>query len=348
MNIYVLCVASAVLAFVVTAVLGKILIPALRRLKFGQSIIENFGPTWHAKKQGTPTMGGIMFVISICFCLGIAILAAKLCGMPLFSGFSQIRNNEIIKLVSCIFLAGAFGAVGFTDDLVKVKNKRNLGLTEMQKTLPELLIIGAFLVCLEISGNTVMFIPGFGKVAIESVWGKILYYVFSALVIYGAVNSVNFTDGLDGLCAGVTFPVGIAFAVMSGMYHLFSVSLLGSILSGAMCGYFIWNHFPAKVMMGDVGSNFIGGLVVAMAYAIDCPLILVPVGIIYVIEGASDVLQIASVVLRKKKIFKMAPIHHHFEMSGWSEKRIVAIFSMISAVGSFIGVYIFKIILSRA
>ena len=342
MNIYILGIICAAVAFAATAALGRVLIPALHKLKFGQNIIEDFGPTWHAKKQGTPTMGGLMFIIGIIFSVVLSLLLAKLCGMPVFSGNEGSKNNEIIKLVACAFLALAFGTVGFVDDYIKVVKKHNLGLTEIQKTIPEVFIIAAFLACMGISGNTSTFIPGFGKIAIESTWGLALYFFIGACVIYGAVNAVNFTDGLDGLCAGVTLPVGAAFAVMAGMYKLTSISMLGCALAGAMAGYLIWNHYPAKVMMGDTGSNFIGGLIVAVAYAVDCPLILVPVGIIYFIEGLSDVIQIGSIKLRHKKVFKMAPIHHHFEMSGWSEKKIDLVFSVISLIGCVIGVLIFK------
>lgn len=346
MNVVILGIITALSAFALTAFLGKLIIPALRRLKFGQSIIESYGPVWHARKSGTPTMGGLMFIISIIVCTVLAFLVAKISGFKLFSDYDVIRSNEIIKLISCAFLALAFGAVGAMDDLVKIKNGRNLGLTEIQKTVPEILIIAAFLLCLGISGNTVTIIPTVGKIAIESVFGKIAYYVFCALVIYGAVNAVNFTDGLDGLCAGVTAPVGLSLAVVAVMYGLSSSSVIGFALLGAMCGYFIWNHHPAKVMMGDTGSNFLGGLIVGLAFAVDCPLILLPIGIVYVIEGLSDVMQIISVVLFKKKIFKMAPIHHHFEMSGWNEKKIVAVFTIISTIGCFFGVYMFKMALN--
>ena len=342
MKEYVLSFVCVALAFASTAALGRVLIPALHKLKFGQSIIEDFGPTWHAKKQGTPTMGGIMFIIGIFFSVVVAVFLGLLLKVDVFSGFSASRNSEIIKLVSCAFLALAFGAVGFTDDFIKVKKKRNLGLTEIQKTIPEIFIIAAFLACIGISGGTAMFVPGLGKVAIESIWGKVLYYALGVCVIYGGVNAVNFTDGLDGLCAGVTVPVGAAFAVMAAMYKMTSVSLLACALVGALCGYLIWNHYPAKVMMGDVGSNFLGGLVVALAYAIDCPLILLPVGIIYVLEGLSDVIQIGSIKLRHKKVFKMAPIHHHFEMCGWSEKKIDIVFAMVSLAGGIIGVLLFR------
>lgn len=346
MNIYVLYAITLVLAFAVTAALGKVLIPFLHKLKFGQNIIEDFGPTWHAKKQGTPTMGGFMFIIGIIFTSVIAILLGKATGLDVFAHeFDITRNNEIIKLCGCAFLALSFSAVGFTDDFIKVGKKRNLGLTEVQKTVPEVIVIAVFLACMAISGNAQMFIPGMGKVVFDSVIKQIMYYVFGAVVIYATVNAANFTDGLDGLCASVTIPVGVAFAVMAGMYKLTSISLVACALAGALAGYLIWNHYPAKVMMGDTGSNFIGGLVVAFAYAIDCPLILLPVCIIYVMEGASDIIQIASVVLLHRKVFKMAPIHHHFEMSGWSEKKIVNTYTLISWIGCGFGVLVFGYLL---
>lgn len=342
MNIYVLYAITVVLAFAVTAALGKVMIPALHKLKFGQSIIEDFGPTWHAKKQGTPTMGGLMFIIGIIFTSAVAILLGKLTGVEIFSSVSELsRNPEIIKLIACAFLSLAFSVVGFTDDYIKVGKKRNLGLTEMQKTIPEVFIIAAFLACMGISGQTSMFVPSIGFVGSDSVIYQIFYYVFGAVVIYGAVNAANFTDGLDGLCAGVTLPVGVAFAVMAAMYKMTSISLVACALVGALAGYLIWNYYPAKVMMGDTGSNFLGGLVVAFAYAINCPLILAPVCIIYVVEGLSDVLQIICVRFLHRKLFKMAPIHHHFEMSGWNEKKIVRTFTLISAIGAGLGVLIF-------
>lgn len=152
-------------------------------------------------------------------------------------------------------------------------------------------------------------------------------------MIYGTINAVNFTDGLDGLCAGVSLPVGAAFTVMAFIYKTTAFGIVGAALTGGLAGYLIWNHYPAKVMMGDTGSNFLGGLIAAMAYAIDCPLIILFVGIIYVIEALSDVIQIGSIKIRHKKVFKMAPIHHHFELSGWNEKKIDLVFSIVSALG---------------
>ncbi len=338
MNNIALTIICAVIAFVVTAALGRVIIPFLHKLKFGQNIIEDFGPKWHAKKQGTPTMGGIMFIIGVLFASLIAMLLSKLMGVSVFSENASLRSNEIIKLVSSLLLALSFSLVGFVDDYIKVVKKRNLGLTEIQKTIPQVMIIAAYLATLRLSNNTAMLIPGVGKIALDSVAGQIFFFVFGACVIYGAVNAVNFTDGLDGLCAGVTLPVGVAFSVMAAMYKLTSMSIVASALAGALAGYLIWNRYPAKVMMGDGGSMFLGGLIIAFAYSIDCPLILLPVGIIYVLEGLSDVIQIGSIKLRHKKVFKMAPIHHHFEMCGWNEKKIDVVFSLVSTLGCAVGI----------
>lgn len=333
MNKITVAIIAAVISFAVTAILGRVLIPVLHKLKFGQNILTDIGPSWHAKKQGTPTMGGLMFIIGSIFSVVITLLVCKLMSFEVFSANELFKNSEIIKLIAGFMLALCFALIGFADDYIKVVKKRNLGLTEIQKTIPQLLVIAAYLATLAISNNTAMLIPGIGKIALDSVPGYIFFFVFGACVIYGAVNAVNFTDGLDGLCASVTLPVGVAFAVMAALYELTSISIAGAALAGGCAGYLIWNHYPAKVMMGDTGSMFLGGLIVALAYAIDCPLILIFVGIVYVLEALSDVIQIGSIKLRHKKVFKMAPIHHHFEMSGWSEKKIVGVFSLVSVIG---------------
>lgn len=331
-------VICTVLSFVVTAALGRVLIPVFHKLNFGQNIIEDFGPKWHAKKQGTPTLGGLLFIIGSVFSVVVTLLAFGLSGHSLFSQMSTFRNSEIIKLVAGLLMALGFAAIGFTDDYIKHIKHRNLGLTEIQKTILQIVIIVAYLSSLAISNNTAMFVPGFGKVALDSVWGLIFFFLLGTCAIYCTVNGANFTDGLDGLCAGVTLPMGAAFMVMALMYKMTAIGLVGSALMGSLAGYLIWNHYPAKVMMGDTGSMFLGGIVVALAYAIDCPLIILLVGIIYVIEDLSDVIQIGSIKLRHKKVFKMAPIHHHFELCGWSEKKIDIVFSLVSTLGCAVGV----------
>ncbi len=329
---------SFVLAVVVTAILGYFLIPILHKLKFGQNILVDIGPKWHAKKQGTPTMGGIMFIIGIILVTALTIVVCKVTGLDVFSKFEVLRTQQMTRLFAGVLMAFCLALVGFTDDYIKVVKKRNLGLTELQKTIPQIIIIAGYLASLAISDSTGMYIPFLGKLALDSIPGLIFFFIFGACVIYGAINAVNFTDGIDGLCAGVTVPVGVAFCVMGLIMKNTSVGILAAALAGGCCGYLVWNHYPAKVMMGDTGSMFLGGLVVALAYAIECPVILLPVGIVYVIEALSDVIQIGSVKLRKKKVFKMAPIHHHFEMCGWNEKKIVAVFTLVSTIGCIIGV----------
>ena len=340
MNSIIAMIIALVVSFAVTALLGYVLIPVLHKLKFGQNILTDIGPKWHAKKQGTPTMGGIMFIIGTIFALGVGLVACKLAGFEAFAELEVTRNQQYTRLFAGVLMAVCFALVGFADDYIKVVKKRNLGLTEIQKTVPQVLIIGAYLASLAISESTSMYIPFFGKVALDNPVGLIFFFIFGVCVIYGAINAVNFTDGVDGLCGSVTIPVGVAFAVMALIQQNTSIGILGAALAGGCAGYIIWNHYPAKVMMGDTGSMFLGGLIVALAYALECPIILLPVGIVYVIEAMSDIIQIASIKIRKKKVFKMAPIHHHFEMCGWNEKKIVAVFTLVSLIGSVLGVVI--------
>ena len=298
-------------------------------------------------KQGTPTMGGIMFIIGIVFATAVALIICKVTGFNAFSELEVLRNQQMTRLFAGILMAFCFALVGFADDYIKVVKKRNLGLTEIQKTVPQVLIIAGYLASLALSESTGMYIPFFGKLALDSIPGMIFFFIFGVCVIYGAINAVNFTDGIDGLCGSVTIPVGVAFCVMGILMKTTSVGILGAALAGGCIGYIFWNRYPAKVMMGDTGSMFLGGLVVALAYAIECPVILLPVGIVYVVEAMSDVIQIGSIKLRKKKVFKMAPIHHHFEMSGWNENKIVTVFTLVSTVGCAIGVVLMYLTVNK-
>lgn len=347
MNTVYLILISLSVSFVATALLGFVLIPALHRLKFGQTILTDIGPRWHARKQGTPTMGGLMFIIGIILSVLVSLLVCKLTGTPMFNEMTAVATSEQAKLWAGLLLALCLGLVGFADDYIKVKQQRNLGLTEVQKTVPQLLVIVAYLTTLQLSGSRSMLIPLYGRISLDSVPGMIFFYVFGACVIYGAVNAVNFTDGLDGLCGSVTVPVGVAFAVMAYLQKNTSVSVLGAALAGACAGYLVWNRYPAKVMMGDTGSMFLGGIIVALAYALDCPLILLPVGIVYVIEALSDLIQIGAIKVFHRKVFLMAPIHHHLEMKGWSEKKIVFVFTLISLLGCLNGVLLMQLTLTQ-
>ena len=313
---------AAIVSFVVTAVVGKLLIPALVRLKAGQSIKE-IGPKWHMSKQGTPTMGGLMFIIGI----GVAIVICGWNGM--LAGNFQHLYVYLFALV--------FGGIGYIDDYQKVKHHQNTGLTAPQKFLLQLAAAVAFLCLMRYEGmlSPNLYIPFFNTHLVLN-WG--VYLVFAAFVIVGTVNAVNITDGIDGLSSSVTLPVAAFFTwegcmpvlaalpAYYGQLSIFSAALLGGLL-----GFLLYNHYPAKVFMGDTGSLFLGGAVAALAFAYDMPLILILVGFVYICETLSDIIQVAYFKLtHSKRIFKMAPLHHHFEMCGWSEKKVVAVFTAVS------------------
>lgn len=332
MKTIVALIMGAVAAALVTALLGYLIIPWLHKLRFGQTILD-IGPKWHEKKQGTPTMGGLMFIFGTVAAVAVTVLTDKLMGGDIVasSGTGVLASELYTKFYSGIIFALCVALIGFADDYIKVVKKRNLGLTEIQKTVLQSLAIIAYLLGLYLSmgKKPYMFIPFVGNVQMG-----IFFWIFGFVVIYAAINAVNFTDGIDGLCSSVTVTFGISMCAIAYMHRLFGVSLMASVLVGGCVGFLFWNHNPAKVFMGDTGSMFLGGMVIATAYALNCPLILLLTGIIYVIEGASDVLQIGYFKLTHgKRIFKMAPIHHHFEMSGWGEKKIVAVFSIVNFIG---------------
>ncbi len=309
---------AAIIALVISAVAGKLLIPALVRLKAGQSIKE-IGPTWHMTKQGTPTMGGLMFIIGI----GITILIV---GWPL------MLQGDYTHLYVYVF-AMVFGVIGYIDDYQKVKYKQNTGLTAIQKFVLQLAAAIAFLCLMRFEGllSPNLYVP-FLNQSIVMPW--VAYLIFAAFVIVGTVNSVNITDGLDGLATSVTIPVALFFAVLGGCWGQYEqLGVFGGAMVGGLAAFLIYNHYPAKVFMGDTGSLFLGGAVAALAFAYDMPLVLILVGIVYICETMSDILQVGYFKLTHgKRIFKMAPLHHHFEMCGWNEKKVVAVFSTVSAI----------------
>ena len=301
---------AAIIALVISAVAGKLLIPALVRLKAGQSIKE-IGPTWHMTKQGTPTMGGLMFIIGI----GITILIV---GWPL------MLQGDYTHLYVYVF-AMVFGVIGYIDDYQKVKYKQNTGLTAIQKFVLQMAAAIAFLCLMRFEGllSPNLYVPFLNK-SIVMPW--VAYFIFAAFVIVGTVNSVNITDGLDGLATSVTIPVALFFAVLGGYWGQYEqLGVFGGAMVGGLAAFLIYNHYPAKVFMGDTGSLFLGGAVAALAFAYDMPLVLILVGIVYICETMSDILQVGYFKLTHgKRIFKMAPLHHHCEMCGWNEKKVVA------------------------
>ena len=315
-----------IVAFVVTFAAGRFLIPALRRLKAGQSIKEN-GPTWHMSKQGTPTMGGLMFIIGI----GIAVLVI---------GWQDMMAGDYGHLMVYVF-ALVFGAIGFIDDFEKVKNHRNTGLTAPQKFLLQLAAALAFTVLLRYEGylSSNLYIPFLNEELILPWW---LYMVFAAFVMVGTVNAVNITDGVDGLSTGVTMPVALFYTAVACYWGYTTLGLFAAAVFGGLCAFLFYNFHPAKVFMGDTGSLFLGGVVCGLAFALDIPLALIPVGIIYIAETLSDIIQVAYFKLTHgKRIFRMAPLHHHFEMGGWSEEKLFCVFSgvtVFTCVITFFGV----------
>lgn len=329
MNIVIACVVAAVISFGISFALGYVVIPFLHKLKFGQTILD-IGPKWHKNKQGTPTMGGILFIVGTVVAFGVAVLIDKLLGGNIVGTNEILSKSMNIKVWGGLLMALGFAFIGFLDDYIKVVKKRNMGLTILQKTVLQIILMLGYLFTLYMNDPTgSMFIPFVGMVET-----KIFFWAIGIAAIYCTTNAVNFTDGIDGLCGSVTLTAAISFIVVGALRSCLGVSLLAAALAGGLAGYLIWNWHPAKVMMGDLGSMFLGGMVVAMAYAIDCPLIILLIGIIYVAEFGSDIIQISYFKLTHgKRIFKMAPIHHHFEMCGWKEVKIVKIFSLINLLG---------------
>ncbi len=329
MNTAAAIITASVSAFAVTALLGFVMIPWLRKLKFGQTILD-IGPKWHMTKQGTPTMGGLMFIIGTLSAILLTVITDKLMGGDIVASGSLVPQEMYTKLWSGVLMAIGFGFIGFVDDYIKAVKHRNLGLTIKQKTAMQLAVCVSYLLSLYMGmqGEPYMFIPFVGAVEIG-----FFHWIFGIVVIYACVNAVNFTDGIDGLCGSVTVTAAAALGVVAALRGLFGFSMAAAALAGACAGFVLWNKNPAKVFMGDTGSMFLGGMIVALAYAISCPLILLLVGFIYVVEGLSDVLQIVYYrATGGKRIFKMAPIHHHFEMSGWSEKKITLVFTAVNAL----------------
>jgi phospho-N-acetylmuramoyl-pentapeptide-transferase len=299
---------------VLSGVFGYFLIPILRTLKAGQSIRE-VGPTWHNNKAGTPMMGGLMFIAAVIVCL--------LCNIPFMTDYSAFF---VLGMSLC------FGAVGFADDFCKMKYKRNLGLTSLQKMLLQMAVSALFLYLLWKTGgmSTSLYIP-FVNVTVEV--HPMVYIFFAMFVMVGCDNAVNLTDGVDGLSSSVTLPVMVFFTAAAVALGKWDLAILPAALLCGLIAYLGYNWHPAKVFMGDTGSLFLGGMVCGLAFALDMPLVLIMVGFVYIMETVSVILQVGYFKLTHgKRLFKMAPIHHHFEMCGWKEVKIVLVFSAVSAV----------------
>ena len=325
-----------VIAFAVSAVVGFFLVPYLKRIKAGQSIKEN-GPTWHMSKQGTPTMGGLMFIAAIAVvCLSV--------------GFECMAEGEYGHLF-CLAFALVFGAIGFLDDYEKLRKKQNLGLTAGKKLLLQLAAAVAF----------IFLMRRFGYVALDSLyipfWNKTvpisepLYVIFAAFVIVGTVNSVNLTDGVDGLAASTTMPVCIFFAVISILWgeRFLSLGVFASGIAGGLLGFLIYNFNPAKVFMGDTGSLALGGIIAVFAIIIHKELLIPALCGIFLMENLSVVMQVSYFKYTKRKfgegrrIFLMAPLHHHFQKKGIPEPKIVTRFWIIGIILAVVTIVTLKI-----
>ena len=305
---------TAVISCAVSGILGYLLLPVLHALKAGASILQ-IGPSWHNKKSGTPIMGGLMFIF--------AAILTLVCNIGVMEDYTVFY---VLVLSLC------FGLIGFLDDFFKIRFKRNLGLTSIQKAMLQMAISALFLYAMYKSGSlsTVLYIPFFN---VSFHMHPIVYIFFAMFVMVGCVNAVNLTDGVDGLSSSVTLPVMVFFAMTALSMGRMDLALLPASLFGGLIAYLCYNWYPARVFMGDTGSLFLGGVVCAMAFALEMPLILIFVGFVYLCETLSVILQVGYFKLTHgKRLFKMSPIHHHFEMCGWREQRIVLTFAGVSAV----------------
>ena len=326
-------ITSFVLAFLFATAFGKYYIPWLRAQKAGQEIKGQV--EWHKSKSGTPTMGGVMFILAVTF-------------VCLIVGFKGMLQGNFVHIFVLLF-AWVFGLIGFLDDWEKLKKKQNLGLTAKMKFLLQLVAALVFVLLMREIGyvRPNLYIPFSNKVIPMPEW---LYFVFASFVIVGTVNAVNITDGIDGLASGTSIPVCLFFVAVTmrwGQNYL-ELGIFASGLVGGLMGFLVYNFNPAKCFMGDTGSLFLGGAIAAMAFAYDMPMILITLGFIFIIETLSDIIQVTYFKLTHgKRVFKMAPFHHHLEMGGWtgkkwSEKELFVLFTGISlamAIISFIGVY---------
>ena len=331
MTIQLMC--AFALAFLFVTAFGKYYISWLQKEKAKQPIKEN-GPAWHKKKSGTPTMGGVMFIFGVTLvCLTV--------------GFPSMLKGRFVHIFVLLF-ALVFGLIGFLDDWEKIRAQQNTGLTARAKFLLQLAASLVFILLMRQLGflQPNLYVPFSGRIIHMPEW---LYFVFAAFVIVGTVNAVNITDGVDGLASGTSIPVFLFFVVLSMAWgkEYRELGIFASGMVGGLCGFLVYNFNPAKVFMGDTGSLFLGGAIAALAFAYDMPLVLITLGIIFILETLSDIIQVGYFKLSHgKRVFRMAPFHHHLEMGGWTgkkwkEKELFFLFSGISlvfAIISFIGV----------
>jgi len=325
LNIWTYAVTAAA-ALIITAALGFPLIPALRKLKFGQTILD-IGPKWHEKKQGTPTMGGFMFIIGIAvaFSIGMFMLWQN-------DGINLIQDGYLrfFNAITGFIMALCFAFMGFLDDWIKVRKRRNEGLSVNQKLFMQVFIVAAYFTTRVIAGdtNTVINFPLLGQI---DFW--YFYYIVMGLGIVYIVNAVNITDGVDGLCSSVTVVYCAVMMIICSLLSLNELGLIAAATAGGCIGFLIWNFNPAKVFMGDTGSLFLGGIVCAVGIGAKSEVVMVIAAAVYIWEALTVLIQTTYFKMTGgKRLFKMTPIHHSFELRGWKETKIVIVFSLIAAV----------------
>ena len=312
-------IVSLALTFALTAIALRFLIPTLKSLKLGQKILD-IGPRWHKSKEGTPTMGGLAFIFA-------SVITALVTGTFLILSEGAESASALILTLA---MALANGAIGVFDDMVKFSRKRNEGLKANQKYLLQLAVAGLYLFGMTMTNNitTELFFPFFG---FYFDFGP-FYYVIALIILTGIVNSVNLADGVDGLVSSETVVIGAFFAAAAFSLGNTHAAFVSALVIGSCLGFLTYNFPPAKVFMGDTGSLFLGGLVAGLAFMLDNPLIILLAGIMYVVESLSVMIQVTSFKLTGKRVFKMSPIHHHFELCGWSELKIDGVFTLITVI----------------
>ena len=299
--------------------MGPLLIPALHRLKFGQSVRDD-GPKSHLKKQGTPTMGGVIFFFTLT--LGGIFLA-----------------KDSLTFWFLLATALGFGLIGFVDDYIKIVKHRSLGLTAWQKIIAQV-VLSAVLIYAALKGlgiGTQVIVPG-TKIVLDLGWG---YIPLVMILLIGTTNAVNLTDGLDGLAAGVTLIVATGFGLIGYISNFFSATLFAAVLMGSCLSFLFFNLHPAKIFMGDTGSFVLGGAIAALAIVTKTELFLPIMGVVYVAEVVSDIIQVSVYKRKKKRVFRMAPLHHHFELGGWKEQKVVYTFWAAAAIAVLIGLILY-------
>ena len=328
MNIWLAVVLSIVLGFIVAFGLGFAVVPWLHKLNFGQTILD-IGPSWHKKKQGTPTMGGVLFIVGFVFSFAAVLITDRLLGgnILLFgSDKPQGADTLPIKIFAGIGMALAFGFIGFVDDYIKVVKKRNLGLRAWQKIVLQLAAAAIF-VYFEYGRSTQIYLPYVKRYADLGVW----FIPFAILVIVATTNAVNLTDGLDGLASGVTTLVALAFSAFCYIVGSYTSSIFAAFIAGSCIGFLFYNHYPARVFMGDTGSLALGGALAGVAITSGLEIVLVIIGGIYVVEALSVILQVFVFKTQNgRRLFRMSPLHHHFELGGWSENTVVLVFCFVT------------------